>query len=382
MQHFSAWKSLLPVQLRQLSVHLTPSSGQQSPPQPRTLLMAAGLTVSLAIPVYSATTTLPRQTTMPQQTLLSQKAPTVELTLVSYAVTQAAYAKIIPQFTAKWKREKKQDVVFRQSYGGSGSQTRAVIDGLEADVVQLALEGDIQKIQKAGLIKAGWQKEAPNGAIVTHSVVALATRQGNPKKIRNWTDLTKAGITTITANPKTSGGAKWNFLGLWGSVTQTGGNEQKARQFVREVYKRVPVLPKDAREASDVFFKQGQGDVLLNYENEILLAKQKGEGNFSYVIPPVNISIDAPVAVVDQNVDKHKTRQVAEAFVKFLFTPEAQREFAKVGFRPVNSTVAKETANKFPKVGKLFTVKNFGGWEALDNKFFKDGGIFDQIQSR
>jgi sulfate transport system substrate-binding protein len=344
--------------------------------------MAAGLTVSLAIPVYSATTTLPRQTTMPQQTLLSQKAPTVELTLVSYAVTQAAYAKIIPQFTAKWKREKKQDVVFRQSYGGSGSQTRAVIDGLEADVVQLALEGDIQKIQKAGLIKAGWQKEAPNGAIVTHSVVALATRQGNPKKIRNWTDLTKAGITTITANPKTSGGAKWNFLGLWGSVTQTGGNEQKARQFVREVYKRVPVLPKDAREASDVFFKQGQGDVLLNYENEILLAKQKGEGNFSYVIPPVNISIDAPVAVVDQNVDKHKTRQVAEAFVKFLFTPEAQREFAKVGFRPVNSTVAKETANKFPKVGKLFTVKNFGGWEALDNKFFKDGGIFDQIQSR
>ena len=319
---------------------------------------------------------------MPQQTLLSQKAPTVELTLVSYAVTQAAYAKIIPQFTAKWKREKKQDVVFRQSYGGSGSQTRAVIDGLEADVVQLALEGDIQKIQKAGLIKAGWQKEAPNGAIVTHSVVALATRQGNPKKIRNWTDLTKAGITTITANPKTSGGAKWNFLGLWGSVTQTGGNEQKARQFVREVYKRVPVLPKDAREASDVFFKQGQGDVLLNYENEILLAKQKGEGNFSYVIPPVNISIDAPVAVVDQNVDKHKTRQVAEAFVKFLFTPEAQREFAKVGFRPVNSTVAKETANKFPKVGKLFTVKNFGGWEALDNKFFKDGGIFDQIQSR
>jgi sulfate transport system substrate-binding protein len=309
--------------------------------------------------------------------LLAQK-PKAQLTLVSYAVTQAAYSKIIPKFVAKWKKEQKQDVTFRQSYGGSGSQTRAVIDGLEADVVQLALEGDVQKIQKAGLIKAGWQKEVPNNGVVTRSVVALITRPGNPKKINNWTDLIKPGIKTITANPKTSGGAKWNFLGLWGSVTQTGGNEQKARQFVTRVYKSVPILPKDAREATDVFLKQGQGDVLLNYENEAILAKAQGV-KLSYKVPSVNISIDAPVAVVDKNVDKHKTRQVADAFVKFLFTPEAQREFAKLGFRPVNSAVAKETASKFPKINKLFTVQTFGGWGAIDNKFFKDGAIFDQV---
>ena len=313
-----------------------------------------------------------------QQQLVAQK-PTVQVTLVSYAVTQAAYSKIIPKFVAKWKKEQKQDVQFRQSYGGSGSQTRAVIDGLEADVVQLALAGDINKIQKAGLIKDGWQKEVPNNGTVTRSVVALLTRPGNPKKINTWADLAKPGIKTITANPKTSGGAKWNFLALWGSVTQTGGTEQKARQFVSQVYKGVPILPKDAREATDVFLKQGQGDVLLNYENEAILAKEQG-AKFSYKVPTsANISIDAPVAVVDKNVDKHGTRKVADAFVKFLFTPEAQREFANLGFRPVNPAVAKETSSKFPKINKLFTVEDFGGWGAIDNKFFKDGKIFDEI---
>ncbi|GFE67530.1 sulfate ABC transporter substrate-binding protein [Chroococcus sp. FPU101] len=315
----------------------------------------------------------------PSEQLVAQK-PKAEITLVSFAVTQAAYSKIIPLFTAKWKKEKNQDIEIRQSYGGSGSQTRAVIDGLEADVVALALAGDTEKIQKAGLIKPGWEKEAPNGAIVTRSVAALVTRQGNPKKINNWPDLVKPGVKVITANPKTSGGAQWNFLALWGAVTQTGGNDQKARQFVTQVYNNAPVLPKDAREASDVFFKQGQGDVLINYENEVILAKQKGEGNFSYTIPAVNISIDNPVAVVDKNVDKHKTREVSEAFVKFLFTPEAQREFAKVGFRPVNTTVSKEVSTKFPKVNKLSTVQNFGGWPNIQKKFFADGAIFDQIQ--
>lgn len=351
------------------------------PSQTRVLLAAAGLTVTLAIPVYSASSQLQGESINPDQQLLSQKPKKVELTLVSYAVTQAAYNKIIPMFVAKWKKEKNQEVTFQQSYGGSGSQTRAVIDGLEADIVQLALEGDVEKIQKAGLIQPGWQKEAPNGAIVTRSVAVLATRPGNPKKINNWSDLAKPGVKTITANPKTSGGAKWNFLALWGSVTQTGGNEQKARQFVTQVYKGVPVLPKDARESSDVFFKQKQGDVLINYENEAILAKQKGQATFDYKVPPVNISIDAPVAVVDKNVDKHKTREVAEAFVKFLYTPEAQREFAKVGFRPVNTTVAKETASKFPKVTKLATVKTFGGWQTIDSKFFKDGAVFDQVLS-
>jgi sulfate transport system substrate-binding protein len=231
------------------------------------------------------------------------------------------------------------------------------------------------------LIQPGWEQEAPNGAIVTRSVVALVTRPGNPKKIRTWADLAKPGVTTITPNPKTSGGAMWNFLAFWGSVTQTGGNENQAREFVSQFAKNVLVWPKDAREATDTFFKRNQGDVLLTYENEVILAAQQGETKSFSVIPPVNISIDNPVAVVDKNADKHGTRQVAEAFVKFLYTPEAQREFAKVGFRPVDSTVTKEVASKFPQVTKLFTVQQFGGWDSIQKKFFDDGAIFDQIQT-
>lgn len=306
----------------------------------------------------------------------------VNLTLVSFAVTQAAYENIIPKFVEKWKAEKNQEVVFDQSYGGSGSQTRAVIDGLEADIVALALALDTQKIEKAGLINSGWEAKAPNDSIVTKSVAALVTREGNPKGIKGWADLEKDGVAVITANPKTSGGARWNFMALWGAITQTGGNDAKALDFTTKVFQNAPVLPKDARESTDVFFKQGQGDVLINYENEVLLAKQKGE-NLPYVIPTdVNISIDNPVTVVDQNVDKHGNREVAEAFVQFLFTPEAQEEFAKVGFRPVDKTVASKYASQFPTVTKLFTVTDLGGWDKVQKEFFDDGAVFDQIQAK
>jgi len=299
---------------------------------------------------------------------------------VSYAVTQAAYDNIIPKFAEQWKRDHNgQEIVINGSYGGSGSQTRAVIDGLEADVVGLALALDTKKVESAGLIDPGWENEAPNKAIVTHSVIALVTRQGNPKQIRTWSDLTKDGVSVVTANPKTSGGARWNFLGLWGSITQNNETEDQAQAFVSQVFRNVPILPKDAREATDTFFQKGQGDVLLNYENEVILAAQNGQTNFFSVVPQTNISIDAPIAVVDKNVDKHGTREAAEAFVKYLFTPEAQREFAKVGFRSVNTEVAKEFENKFPKVNKLFTVEQLGGWSTIQSKFFDDGAIFDQI---
>jgi sulfate/thiosulfate transport system substrate-binding protein len=300
----------------------------------------------------------------------------VNLTLVSYAVTQSAYEQIVPKFVEKWKAEHNQEVQFDSSYGGSGSQARAVIDGLEADVVQLALAGDVSKIAKAGLIESGWEKESPNDAIVTHSVAAIVTREGNPKGIKGWADLTKSDVKVITANPKTSGGA------LWGSISQKGGTDAKALEYTTQVFKNVPVLPKDAREATDAFFKQGQGDVLINYENEVLLARQKGE-NLPFIVPTdVNISIDAPVAVVDQNVDKHGTREVAEAFVQYLFTPEAQEEFAKVGFRPVDPSVAEKHTSDFPKINKLFTVGDFGGWSEVQEKFFEDGTVFDQIQTK
>ncbi len=351
-------------------------------PQASAVLLAAGIGLStlLPAPVLAKTTQSapPRQ----DQELLSQKPATLELTLVSYAVTKAAYDKIIPLFVEQWKREHNgQEVVINGSYGGSGTQTRAVIDGLEADIVGLALSGDVNKIQEAGLIDPGWEKEYANNSIITNSVVAFVTREGNPKGIRTWSDLTKPGVEVITANPKTSGGARWNFLGLWGSVTRTGGTEDQARALVQKVYGNTQVLPKDARESSDVFFTRGQGDVLLNYENEVILAAQQGQKGFFSIIPPVNIKIEGPVAVVDKNVDKHNTRAVAEAFVKFLFTPAAQREFAKVGFRPTDPNVAKEFASQFPPVSQLYTVAEFGGWTSVGLKFFSDGALFDQIYS-
>lgn len=306
----------------------------------------------------------------------------VEITLVSFAVTKAAHDRIIPKFVEKWQREHNQVVTFKPSYGGSGSQTRAVIDGLEADVVHLALALDTQKIEKAGLIEPGWEKEFPNDGIVSKSVAAIVTREGNPKNIRTWADLGRDDVSLITADPKTSGIARWNFLALWNSAVKAGGDDAKAQAFVTQVYKNVPILPKDAREASDIFFKQGQGDALINYENEILLAAQNGE-KLPYIVPDVNISIDNPIAIVDKNVDKHGTREVAEAFVQYLYTPEAQAEFAKVGFRPVDPNVAKEKqfAEKYPSVKTLATAQDYGGWSDIQKKFFEDGAVFDQIQS-
>jgi sulfate transport system substrate-binding protein len=306
----------------------------------------------------------------------------VRLTLVSFAVTKAAHDAIIPKFVEQWKKEHNQNVSFDQSYGGSGSQTRAVIDGLEADVVHLALGLDVDKIQKAKLIEPGWEKEFPNNAIVSKSVAALVTRPGNPKGLKTWADLAKDNVKLITADPKTSGIARWNFLALWNSVAKTGGGDQKALEFVTKVYKNVPILTKDAREATDIFAKRGQGDALINYENEIILAQQKGE-KVDYVIPDVNVSIDNPIAIVDQNVDKHRNREVAEAFVKYLYTPEAQQEFAKVGFRPIEETPqTKELASKYPKVKSLGTVQDYGGWDSIQKKFFEDGAVFDQIQAK
>lgn len=350
------------------------------------VLFLLGMGISLAIaacsPSNNNTTAGGGSSPSPANTQTAQSSGNVELTLVSFAVTKAAHEAIIPKFVEKWQKEHNQTVTFNQSYGGSGSQTRAVIDGLEADIVHLALALDTQKIEKAGLIQPGWEKEVPNNGIVSKSVAAIVTRQGNPKNITNWEDLGKEGVSLITADPKTSGVARWNFLALWGSILKTGGDEAKAQDFVTQVYKNVPILTKDAREATDVFFKQGQGDALINYENEILLAADKGE-KLPYVIPDVNISIDNPIAVVDKNVDKHGTREVAEAFVQFLYTPEAQREFAKVGFRPVDATVAaeKETVTKYPAVKTLFTAQDLGGWTAIQEKFFNDGGVFDTIQA-
>lgn len=305
----------------------------------------------------------------------------VKLKLVSFSVTKAAHDKIIPIFVQKWKQQHNQNVTFEQSYGGSGVQAAAVIAGeQEADIVHLALPLDVNKIQQAGLIKPGWEIKSPRNGIVSRSVAAIVTREGNPKNINTWQDLAKDGVTLIAANPKTSGIAIWEYLALWGSVTQADGDETAALDFVTKVYKNVPVLTKDAREASDLFFQKGQGDVLINYENEVFLAAQNGN-KLPYIIPKINISIDNPVTVVDKNVDKHGTRKVAEAFVDFLYSTEAQREFAKLQYRPVNPTVTQEVVSKYPQIKTLFTSQDLGGWDNIQKKFFVNGAIFDQVQA-
>ncbi|MDX2272103.1 MAG: sulfate ABC transporter substrate-binding protein [Cyanobacteriota bacterium] len=308
--------------------------------------------------------------------------PRVELTLASFAVTKAAYDEIIPLFEEAWRQQHQQEVVIYQSYGGSGSQARAVIDGLEADVVHLALALDVEKIEAAGLIAPGWAAETPNGdGILTQSVSVIVTRPGNPKQIEDWADLTRPDMDVITPNPKTSGSARWNFLALWGSQLLEGGGEADAFAFASQVFDNVPVLPRDAREATDIFFKRQQGDALITYENEVILAQLNGE-NLPYVIPAVNISVDNPIAVVDKNVDKHNTREAAEAFVQFLYTPTAQREFAKVGFRPVNPSVAAEFQATFPEVKRLFSAHDIGDWSTIQKKMFDQRAIFDQIQAQ
>ena len=304
----------------------------------------------------------------------------VELTLVSYAVTRPAYKKIIPKFVAEWEQQHNQKIRFYESYAPSGAQTRAVIDGLDADVVQLALALDMQKVENAGLIEAGWEKEVPNNGIVTQSVAVLVTRKGNPKQIKTWEDLTTNDLDIITANPKTSGVARWNFLALWGFQKQIGMTDTQAFEFTKKVYQNVPIMPRDAREASDVFINQDQGDILINYENEIILAGLR-ERKRPYIVPDINISIENPVAVVDKNVEKHGNREIAEAFVKYLFTAPAQREFAKIGFRPIDPNIAEEFSDRYPPIKKLFTVKDLGGWDKVQNQFFDNGAAFDKIQA-
>ncbi|MFM8936547.1 MAG: sulfate ABC transporter substrate-binding protein [Vulcanococcus sp.] len=307
-----------------------------------------------------------------------------ELLVVSYAVTKGAYTRILPKFAAAWKAKTGQVLKIRTSYGGSGTQTRAIIDGLDADVTTLALSADVLKLQKAGLVKPGWEQEFPNASIITNSTVAFLTRPGNPKGLRDWHDLGKPGVTVVTANPKTSGGARWNFLGLWGSVSQTGGSQQQAERFVSNVYRNVDNLPKDAREASDVFLKRDQGDVLLNYENEAILAARTGDLKAPFVVPPVNIRIEGPVAVVDTVVDRRGTRKAAEALASYLFSEDAQQIFAEEGFRPTNPTVWERVKDRFAPVKQFFSVKDFGGWTTVNSTFFDNGGLWDRLfaQSR
>jgi len=306
----------------------------------------------------------------------SALAADVTLLNVSYDPTRELYQEINTAFTAQWKKTG-QNVTIKQSHGGSGKQARAVIDGLEADVVTLALAYDIDAIAEKGLIKPGWQKELPHNSSPYTSTIVFLVRKGNPKQIKDWNDLVKPGISVITPNPKTSGGARWNYLAAWGyALKQPGGNEAKAKEFVKQLYKNVPVLDSGARGSTNTFVQRGQGDVLLAWENEAFLAiNELGPGKFEVVTPPVSILAEPPVTVVDKVVEKRGTKGVAEAYLKFLYSDEGQKIAAKHYYRPINKKIPTNLAHL-----KLFTIDDiFGGWRTAQKTHFSDGGVFDQI---
>ncbi len=304
---------------------------------------------------------------------------------VSYDPTRELYKAINQAFAADWKKKTGETVSIQASHGGSGAQARSVIDGLKADVVTLALSGDIDAVaQKTGKIAPDWQKRLPNNAAPYTSTIVFLVRKGNPKAIKDWDDLAKPGVSIVTPNPKTSGGARWNYLAAWGYGLRHGeGDEAKARDFVARIFKNAPVLDTGSRGATVSFAQRGLGDVLIAWENEAFLASEEfGQDKFDIVVPSLSILAEPPVAVVDGNVDQKNTRKEAEAYLQFLYTPEGQRIIAHNFYRPVHpEDAAPEDLARFPKLELLTVDKDFGGWATAQPKHFADGGTFDQIQA-
>jgi sulfate/thiosulfate-binding protein len=305
----------------------------------------------------------------------------VQLLNVSYDPTRELYEEFNAAFAKHWKARSGQELKIRQSHGGSGKQARAVIDGLEADVLTLALAWDIGAVAKAGFLAADWQKRLPQNASPYTSTIVFLVRTGNPKGIKDWDDLVKPGVGVITPNPKTSGGARWNYLAAWAHAkAKPAGSDATAKEFVRALFKNVPVLDSGARGSTTTFVERGIGDVLLAWENEAFLAVQElGKGKFEIVVPKSSILAEPPIAVVDKVVDRRGTRAVAQAYLEFLYTPEGQEIAAKHHYRPRDPKVAKRHGSDFTNV-KLFTIDEaFGGWDKAQATHFSDGGTFDQI---
>ncbi|MBU6457839.1 MAG: sulfate ABC transporter substrate-binding protein [Bradyrhizobium sp.] len=310
----------------------------------------------------------------------SALAADVTLLNVSYDPTRELYVDFNKAFATAYQKQTGTSVEIKQSHGGSGSQARAVIDGLQADVVTLALAYDIDAIAAKGLIAADWQKRLPQNASPYTSTIVFLVRKGNPKGIRDWDDLIKPGVSVITPNPKTSGGARWNYLAAWGYALKKFGSPDKAKQFVGDIYKNVPVLDTGARGSTVTFVERGVGDVLLAWENEAFLAQREfGKDKFEIVAPPLSILAEPPVAVVDAVADKKGTRAAAEAYLKYWYSKEGQEIAARNSYRPRDPEVAREYENSFAKL-ELFTIDDvFGGWAKAQREHFSEGGIFDQI---
>lgn len=311
----------------------------------------------------------------------AQAGKPVTLLNVSYDPTRELYKDINAAFAKYWKERVGQTLVINQSHGGSGKQARSVIDGLQADVVTLALAYDIDEIAaKAKLLPANWQSRLPQNSTPYTSTIVFLVRKGNPWKIKDWGDLVKPGIDVITPNPKTSGGARWNYLAAWAwALRQPGGSPAKAEAFVKSLFEHVPVLDTGARGATTSFTQRGLGDVLLAWENEAYLAQEELPGKFDIVYPSLSILAEPPVALVDKNVDRHKTRTVSEGYLNFLYSPLAQELIAKNYYRPRNADVAGKYAARFKKLPLVTIDDTFGGWKKAQATHFSDGGLFDKI---
>ena len=308
-------------------------------------------------------------------------AAEVRLLNVSYDPTRELFQEYNSAFAKEWKAKTGDDVVVSQSHGGSGKQARAVVDGLEADVVSLALAYDVDAVAKAGLTASDWEGRLANNASPYTSTIVFLVRKGNPKQIKDWGDLVRKDVAIVTPNPKTSGGARWNYLAAWGYALKKSGTEEGARQFVGDLFKNVKVLDSGARGATTSFIERGLGDVLLAWENEALLVlSQPGTSDkFELVVPSVSILAEPPVAVVDKVAKKHGTEAVAKGYLDYLYSDEGQRIIAKYHYRPSNPAILKETAAQFPQLA-LFTVKDLeGDWDKAQKKHFAQGGLFDQI---
>ncbi len=313
----------------------------------------------------------------------SAAAQDISLLNVSYDPTRELYADFNKAFAAKYKADTGKTVAIKASHGGSGRQARSVIDGLSADVVTLALAYDIDAIADKGYLPRDWQKRLPQNSSPYTSAIVLLVRSGNPKKIKDWDDLIRPDVKVITPNPKTSGGARWNYLAAWGYAQKKYGSEDKAKEFVKNIFKNVPVLDTGARGSTITFVERGVGDVLISWENEAFLAiNELGKDKFEIVIPSVSILAEPPVTIVDRVVDKKGTRAAAEAYLNYLYSKEGQEIAGKHYYRPRDPDVARKFEKVFPKL-TLFTIDDdFGGWRAAQKKHFDDKGVFDEIYSQ
>ncbi|MDM9384476.1 sulfate ABC transporter substrate-binding protein [Chlorogloeopsis sp. ULAP01] len=345
----------------------------------RALLFTAGLLIPACTQTQNSTQN-EASTSQTQAVTNVQKSKSVELTLVGYGVAKSLFSKIIPAFQQEWKAKTGQDAIFKESYGASGAQTRAILGGLQADILVQNLQSNIDPLVEKDFVSQQWSQRLPNQASPANTVMVLVTRPGNPMQIRDWRDLARENLSIVAINPQTSGNARWGILAGYGSVLKSQG-EQAADDFLKGFVKNIKTLVSSGREATDAFVKNKIGDVLITFENEIIFTNNSIPEDYPYIVPTTNIQVDFPVTVVDKIVDKKGTREVAEAFTKFLFSPKGQEIYAQSGYRPIEQQAYQKYAKLYKSVKTLYKIADFGGWKQVNQKLFADGALFDSAQA-